>query len=75
MGAATGLYSMLRFIGSAIGTALSGVLLQTYLDQSLSITSAYQNAYLFFAGFSILGIIAGFGLKEHENRMSKLTQT
>jgi len=75
MGAAAGLYSMLRFIGSAIGTALGGVLLQTYLDKSLSITSAYQSVYLFFASCSIVGIIAGFGLKEHENRLSKLTQT
>jgi DHA2 family multidrug resistance protein len=66
MGAAAGLYSMLRFIGSAIGTALGGVLLQTYLDRAFSITLAYQSVYLFFAGFSILGIIAGFGLKEHK---------
>jgi EmrB/QacA subfamily drug resistance transporter len=72
MGMAAGLYSMLRFVGSVIGTALGGVLLQIYLDRPFSITKAYQRAFLFFAGISILGIIAGLGLKEAENRKKHL---
>ena len=67
MGVVAGLYSMLRFVGGVIGTALGGVLLQRYMQQSLSAARAYQRVFLFFAGISILGIIAGLGLKE-ENR-------
>ena len=67
MGVVAGLYSMLRFVGGVIGTALGGVLLQRYMQQSLSMVQAYQRVFLFFAGISILGIIAGLGLKE-ENR-------
>ena len=67
MGLIAGLYSMLRFVGGVIGTALGGVLLQRYMQQSFSMAQAYQRVFQFFAGISILGIIAGLGLKE-ENR-------
>ena len=64
MGAAAGLYSMFRFLGSVIATALSGVFLQAYLDAALPMIEAYQKAFLIFAGFPVLGVIVGFSLRE-----------
>jgi EmrB/QacA subfamily drug resistance transporter len=65
MGGAAGLYSMARFIGAALGTALSGVGLQLYLDQGLPVITAYQNVFPIFAAFSLIGlVITIFGLAE-----------
>ncbi len=64
MGAAAGLYSMLRFFGSAVGTALAGVFLALYLDRSPSTLDAYQTAFLCFAGTAFLGALIGFRLRE-----------
>jgi EmrB/QacA subfamily drug resistance transporter len=71
MGAAAGLYSMLRFTGVVIGTALAGVILQNYLDQALPVIEAYQNVFLFLAGFSISGVIVGFSLREPKTASAK----
>jgi len=59
MGAAAGLYSMLRFSGMVIGTALAGVLLQSYLDRALPTVAAYQNVFLYFAAVALLGAAVG----------------
>lgn len=64
MGAATGLYSMVRFAGAMIGTALCGVLLQYYLDQGLTVIGAYQRVFYFLAGAGFLGALLGFTLHE-----------
>ncbi|MEZ4861238.1 MAG: MFS transporter [Caldilineaceae bacterium] len=64
IGTATGLYSMIRFVGAMIGTALGGVILQHYLDQSLPVVAAYQQVFLFFAGMGLLGSLLGFTLRE-----------
>lgn len=65
VGVAAGLYSMIRFLGMATGTALSGVLLQSYFDQSLPILEAYQATFLVFAGSAILGLgVALMGLRK-----------
>ena len=64
MGAAAGLYSMFRFFGSAVGTALGGVFLAQFLDQGLPALSAYQSAFLCFAGTAFLGSLVGFRLRE-----------
>ena len=66
LGAAFGLYHMLRFVGSVVGTALSGVALQHYLDAALSTIEAYQVVFFMFAGFPALGVLVGFGLREPE---------
>ena len=57
MGAAAGLYSMLRFFGGVLGTALAGVILQGFFNQSLPILQAYQNTFLIFIGSGILGAL------------------
>ena len=58
MGAAAGLYSMLRFFGGVIGTALAGVILQAYFNLSLPTLQAYQNTFLIFVGSGLLGALA-----------------
>ncbi|MEM7132573.1 MAG: MFS transporter [Chloroflexota bacterium] len=57
MGTAAGFYSMVRFVGTAIGVALAGVLLQNGLDQGLTQIEAYQRVFLSFTVFSVLGIL------------------
>jgi predicted MFS family arabinose efflux permease len=64
MGAAAGLYSMFRFFGSAIGTALGGVFLAHFFDRGLSTLGAYQSAFLCFAGTAFLGALIGLRLRE-----------
>ena len=69
MGAAAGLYSMLRFLGSAIGTALGGVVLAAFLDSAPTTLVAYQYAFLFFAGAGFIGALVGSRLREQPSRL------
>lgn len=64
MGAAAGLYSMIRFAGMVIGTALAGAFLQSALDWGLEPIAAYQVVYLMIAGFAAVGLVVGATLKE-----------
>lgn len=64
MGAAAGLYSMIRYAGMAVGSALAGVLLQIFLAQALPVVDAYQNVFLFLAAASGLGIVIGSRMRE-----------
>lgn len=64
MGMAAGLYSMIRFGGVAVGTALSGVLLQNRLDQQLSPIEAYQGVFLIIAGIASIGVFIGFWIRD-----------
>lgn len=60
LGAASGLYSMIRFIGSAFGAAFGGILLQFYLDQpELAIAIAYRNVFFGYAIFCLFGALIG----------------
>lgn len=64
IGIAAGLYSMIRFVGMATGTALAGVLLQNYFNQAMPLLEAYQGTFRFFAGSAALGmIVAAFWLR------------
>jgi EmrB/QacA subfamily drug resistance transporter len=65
-GMAAGLYSMIRFAGAVVGTALGGVILQNRLNQALPPIQAYQTVFLFFAGVAFLGVIIGFNLREEQ---------
>ena len=62
MGTAAGVYSMIRFVGVAIGTALAGVLLQSGLERGLPAIAAYQQVFLYVALAGLLGITASLGL-------------
>jgi len=64
MGAAAGLYSMIRFAGALVGTAMGGVILQYYLDLAWPVIDAYQQVFLFFAISGLIGALLGFTLRE-----------
>jgi MFS family permease len=64
LGAASGLYGMLRFLGGITGSALAGVVLQHFFNQALPALAAYQYTFLFFAGAGLLGAAAGFLMLE-----------
>jgi EmrB/QacA subfamily drug resistance transporter len=68
MGSAAGLYSMLRFLGVVVGTALAGMLLQTRLDTGLDEAAAYRAVFLVFAFISVAGVAAALGLAEGPER-------
>ena len=63
-GAASGLYSMIRFGGSMIGGALCGVLLKMGLDRSLPKTEAYQFVFWAFVVIGIMGVVVSLWLKK-----------
>jgi EmrB/QacA subfamily drug resistance transporter len=64
MGAAAGIYSMIRFAGVVIGTALAGVILQHYFDLAVPLIDAYQVVFLVFGGFALAGVLIGLNLHE-----------
>ena len=63
-GTAAGVYGTIRFTGAAVGTALAGVMLQSYLNQQLPEIEAYQNVFFWFTVFPLVGIPIVFGLRE-----------
>ena len=63
MGTAAGVYSMIRFIGVAIGTALAGVLLYNALERGLPAIEAYQQVFLIVALAGLVGITTSLGLR------------
>lgn len=74
VGAAAGLYSMIRFAGAMVGTALAGVILQTHLDLAWPIIDAYQQVFLFFALSGLIGILTGFTLRESAEDRTRIAQ-
>lgn len=65
-GAAAGLYSMIRFWGMMLGTALAGVLLQALLDRGLVPVTSYRYAYAATVVVGIIGVIIVATLKENQ---------
>lgn len=65
-GMAAGLYSMLRFAGHILGTALAGVLLQQGLDRLLTPISAYQNVFWLHVVVALIGTVASLGIRERQ---------
>lgn len=74
MGAAAGLYSMIRFAGAMVGTALAGVILQYRLDQAWPVLDAYQQVFLFFAISGLIGTLTGFTLRERGGHRTRIAQ-
>lgn len=63
LGTASGLYSMIRFMGSALGGAIGGILLRHYSDLSdMPLLGAYQHVFLWFVGFAALGFLCALFL-------------
>jgi DHA2 family multidrug resistance protein len=63
IGQASGLYSMLRFFGSVVGSALAGVVLAFLLDRGLPVLQAYRYGFLVFGGVALGGALVGTGLE------------
>lgn len=64
MGVAAGIYSMIRFSGTALSAALGGVILQQALDQAHAPVHAYQVVFWVTAGVVLTGMLIGLRLKE-----------
>ena len=62
-GIAAGIYSMIRFAGVALGTALCGVILQQGLAGGLMPITAYQTAFWFVAAVALMGVVLGIRIK------------
>ncbi|MEM7111970.1 MAG: MFS transporter [Chloroflexota bacterium] len=63
-GSAAGVYSMTRFAGSMLSTALAGVILENRLAQGAVTISAYQSVYLFLVGVGVVGVVLAWQLRE-----------
>jgi predicted MFS family arabinose efflux permease len=63
-GVAAGIYSMIRFCGTALGTALQGVLLQQGLDRGLLAIDAYHACFWFAAAVALPGALIALKLRE-----------
>jgi DHA2 family methylenomycin A resistance protein-like MFS transporter len=61
-GAAAGLYSMIRYWGMMLGTALAGVLLQYLLDLGIAPLTSYRFAYASTIIVGIIGVATAFTL-------------
>jgi EmrB/QacA subfamily drug resistance transporter len=64
VGIAAGLYSLVRFAGQILGTAVAGVLLQQGLDQLQAPIEAYQQVLWVFTGVALLATLIGWFLRE-----------
>ena len=64
VGVAAGLYSMIRFAGTILGTAIAGVLLQWGLERYPQPIGAYQAVFWSFAGVALVATALAWGLRE-----------
>lgn len=57
LGTSSGVYSMIRFLGSALGAAVGGILLRYYVDETaVSLLNAYQSVFVWFIGVALIGL-------------------
>ncbi len=62
-GAAAGVYSMTRFGGSLLSTAITGVILQVTQSSGVGLLQSYQLAFAFLIVLGVLGLIVSSGLR------------
>lgn len=63
-GAAAGVYSMIRFWGMMLGTAVAGVLLQSLLDRGIAPLLSYRLVYAATALVGAVGVVSAIVLRE-----------
>ena len=63
-GAAAGLYSMIRFIGSLFGIAVVGVVLERGIGTYPVLTDAYRSSFLVLAITGAAAVLLSLFLKE-----------
>jgi MFS family permease len=69
LGQASGLYSMIRFIGSVTGSALAGVVLAFLMGRQLALLQAYRYGFLIFGAVALFGAFVGTQLGERGSRL------
>ncbi|MEZ4712896.1 MAG: MFS transporter [Caldilineaceae bacterium] len=63
-GSAAGVYSMIRFAGTILGTAMAGVLLQRGLTSLHSAIGAYQMVFWFFTAIALAATLLSWRLRD-----------
>lgn len=63
-GAAAGIYSMTRFGGSMLATAVLGIILQAGADSGMRLITTYQLAFAFLALVGLVGAVIGMGIEK-----------
>ena len=63
-GAAAGLYSMVRFFGSIVGTTLGGVVLTQAQASQPTALGAYHVGFWFVAGVGLIGVVAAWRIHD-----------
>jgi predicted MFS family arabinose efflux permease len=63
MGVATGLYSMMRFAGTMLGSTIAGVVLQIGFQMLPGPDQAYMAAFFFPAVFAAVGVVLALRLR------------
>lgn len=63
-GSAAGVYSMIRFAGTILGTAMAGVLLQQGLSTLHSAIGAYQMVFWVFTGVAVAATLFSWWLRD-----------
>ncbi len=56
MGVAAGVYSMIRFFGMVVGTAIAGVLLEQFLSLPMAPINAYQAVFFCYVFVALAGV-------------------
>jgi MFS family permease len=64
VGTAAGVYSMIRFAGQILGTAVAGVLLQRGLEQFAEPIEAYQAVFWIFAAVAVVATVGASLLRD-----------
>jgi MFS family permease len=65
-GAAAGVYSMIRFWGMMLGTAVAGVLLQSLLDRGTAALASYRWVYAATGLVGFVGVVAAIALPKEQ---------
>jgi EmrB/QacA subfamily drug resistance transporter len=63
-GAAAGLYSMVRFFGSIVGTTLGGVVLTQALGAQPAVIDAYQTVFRLWGAVGLLGVATAWWISD-----------
>ncbi len=76
MGSASGIYSMIRFLGSALGAAIGGILLQYFEGRfPTNPALAFQNVYTWFVVFAVVGLAVSWLLPSVANQLEPAKPT
>lgn len=61
---AAGMYSLVRFVGVAVGTSVAGVLYQQFSDMGFATLTAYQYTFVCFTATAVCGLLLALQVNE-----------